>query len=450
VVTHGRGAWETDLVTTAPSDPIITAPAGAEVFSGTLFTTISWTGFTTPVKLEYSLDDGATWKPMASGVGGKAYRWQIPNWPTVVGRVRVTSETVPTEMEVSRTFTIQPLTRGGVVQQVSVPWVPYGLSWDGKDGLWSSSFYTRKLYKLDMNTLQVLKSITMPASVGDSLFTDLTFDRGTGTIYLHKLLGSDGVGANVIVLDTFGSLKRTFTSQSRRYATGLEYVNGTLIGGERDGTQKLYVMSPIDGALLSEFDNPCKVNYGPRCLTSDDVGNLYQSCTYFPSTNSTLSDCYAIRMEVSNPSKELERLPLNSNQGLINARGIEYDRRDGSFWIGDFGGNIYKVTGFNFVPPPITSVEEDRLNRGSLAVRPNPVNSTAVITLSAVPDERQVTIRVVDALGSVVGQVYTGVQQAGIDLVVAWVPAQLGAGAYTVTAECNGRMVDATHLVLAR
>lgn len=448
-VTHGRSAWEVPLLSVAPTDPSITAPIGSEIFTGTLHTTISWTGFTPPVTLEYSVDDGFTWKEITTGVSGRAYRWQVPNWPTVNARIRITSVTTPSQQVVSNTFTIVPLVKGGVVSSTTVPWVPYGLAWDGKEGLWSSSFYTPYLYKLDRTTLQMVKKVRLPSVVGDSLFTDLTFDRSTGTIYLHKLTASDGVGATVIVVDTNGQLINRFPSQARRYATGLEYVNGNLIAGERDGFQNLYVMT-TSGALVSETPNPCRVRYGPRCLASDDKGNLVQTCTNFPSESSTLSDCYAIRIPTDDLQLEKDRMQLSTNNGLINARGIEYDVRDGGYWVGDFSGNIYKITGFDFVAPPVTSVEESNVVASMLSVRPNPVSTTCVVSLSAVQASRSVLLSVRNILGEPVARIYRGDQLPGLDLVVSWPASSLAPGTYIVTAESSGTIVGSVPVIISR
>ena len=446
-VTYGRSAWKAPLISVAPSEPAITAPSGGELFTGTLNTVISWSGFTAPVKLEYSVDDGATWKDVAKDVVGSALNWRVPNWPTVVARIKITSQTDTSQSEISRTFTIQPLEKGGVLQKKSVPWVPYGLSWDGKNSLWSTSFYERKLYRLNATTLQVERTVELPASAGDSLFTDLTIDRSTGTMYIHKLLASDGVGATVIVADTNGNVIRTFPSQARRYATGLEFVNGQLIANERDGFRHTYVMD-LDGVLIDEKPNAYQFNYGPRCLAYDDNGLLYQTCTYFPNTNAALTECYAITIPVTSLSTEQDRMPLNTAGGLINARAIEYDRSDKNMWIGDFSGNIYKITGFSFVAPPVSSVEADPILRGDLSIRPNPSSTSAVITLGATTIDRRVEISIIDMLGREVLPSTTQMQGAGVELSSRITTAMLSQGTYTAIASVSGTVISSSRFIV--
>jgi hypothetical protein len=447
-VTHGRSAWEADLVTQRPTDPVITAPTGGDIYTGTVNSMISWSGFTPPVTIEFSVNDGQTWDLVASDVVGTAMSWRVPNWPTVTARVKITSQTAPSEEVISRTFTIQTLERGGITKQSAVHWVPYGLAWDGRDGLWTSSFYGRSIYKLDANTFAVKKRIELPAGVGDSLFTDITMDRSTGTIYMHRMNDSEGNGGQVIVVDTNGAVQRTFSTWARRYPTGIEFVNGQLIVGERDGLQQLYTMD-LTGQLLTQVQNPYRHNYGPRCLAWDDVGRLFQTCTTFPTSGGALTECYVITMDVSNLSQETARLPMIGPNGLINARGIEYDRRDKNFWISDFGGNIYKITGFDFVAPPVSSVEErDPFAREELRVIPNPASTVVMVTLGASGVDREVTIMIVNDLGQPVTSTFQGVQDAGTDLSRRFSVEGLAQGSYRIVATSNGVVVSSSLLII--
>lgn len=68
------------------------SPVGGERFSGCDSILIRWAGVaeTTPVDLDASSDDGATWTPVASRVTGLMYRW-MPPMPGAAWRVRVTA-----------------------------------------------------------------------------------------------------------------------------------------------------------------------------------------------------------------------------------------------------------------------------------------------------------------------------------------------------------------------
>lgn len=447
VVTHGRSAWEAPLVSVAPTEPVITRPTGGDIFIGTLPTAVSWAGFTPPVRVEYSVDDGQTWSLLAEDVVSTALLWTVPNWPTVVGRIRITSQTNTTEQVVSRTFTIQTMRRGGLIEQTAVPWVPYGLATDGRGGLWSTSFYSNKMYKLNATTYAVEKILTLPSFVGDSLFTDLTMDRANGILYLHRMNDSQGTGGSVIAIDTNGQVINTFASQARRYPTGLEYVNGTLVAGERDGFQKLYTMD-LSGGLISEVDNPYKQNFGPRCLAWDDQSRMFQTSTTFPTSGGALTACYIIQMGLDNLSVETDRLELIGPTGLINARGIEYDRADKNFWVSDFGGNIYKIAGFDFVPPPVTSVDEELPGSGAISAHPNPASTSVLLTIDQTGTDRHLDVSIIDLYGRTVATVYSGTHTGSNAFVKRVSVDDLPSGTYRVVAVANGAVVSSTMLIV--
>jgi hypothetical protein len=204
----------------------------------------------------------------------------------------------------------------------------------------------------------------------------------------------------------------------------------------------------LDGTYLSEHQNPYTDNYGPRCLATDDEGLLFQTCTTFPTSGGALTECYVISIPVTNLEKEQDRLPLNGPSGLINARAIEYDRSDENFWIGDFGGNIYKITGFNFVPPPITSVEPSEMLRGGLTAAPNPASTSSLISLGATTVDRKVTLIVVDLFGREVVTLFNGMQGAGVDLTTRWSTSQIPNGAYRIVASTSGNIIASASLII--
>jgi len=450
--THGRSTWEVSISTDRITDPIITAPTGGDVYVSTLSTVVAWSGFTSPVTVEYSVDDGSSWTLIARDVVGDALMWKVPNYPTIMGRIRITSQTTPTQTRTSRNFTISLIDQGTVLARSTVGYVPYGLSWDGKNSLWTTSFYERKLYKINATTLLMEKSITLPPGVGDSLFTDLTMDRTNGQIYVHKMGSSDGSGGSVLVFDTTGALVRSFPSPSKAYPTGLELVGENLVAGERDGRRRLYTISKEDGQLISEVSNPYQYNYGPRCLATDDKGRLFQTCTYFPSNGGALTECYLISFKTSDMTEEQQRIPLISRGQLINARGVEYDRADGNFWIADFAGNIYKITGFEFVPPTVSSVNDaDRTTPGEqIRVAPNPVTGSTMVSLAAIRRERVVDVTVVDVLGQTIATLHHGYQLSDEDLAIRWYTAGIPAGTYTILAHEGSSLITSTRVSVVK
>jgi hypothetical protein len=70
----------------------VIAPNGGEVFATDSTTDVTWTAvdISGSVDVEYSLDDGATWLPIASAsAAAGTLRWDIPDELTARGRVRV-------------------------------------------------------------------------------------------------------------------------------------------------------------------------------------------------------------------------------------------------------------------------------------------------------------------------------------------------------------------------
>lgn len=451
--THGRSAWEAPLTNVSPSEPVITTPNGGDVFQATVSTVISWSGFTPPVKIEFSSNNGATYRTLATDVVGNAFRWSVPNEPTVEGKIRITSLTAtPEKSEIveSKSFTIVSINKGSVVQQRAVPWSVYGLAWDGNNSLWSTSFYERKLYKINGSTFEIEKVVQLDKAVGDSMFTDITMDRATGTLYMHRILPG-GVGGYVVTLDTNGKVLRTFPTKATSYPTGLELVNGNLIQVERDGDQRIFEVNATTGEAIQQKRNPFRYYYGPRCLATDDNGTIFQTCTPFPQGgNGALTECFVISINSSQLDTEVNRMSLFSRAGVINARAIEFDRADSSFWIGDFGGNIYKVKGLNYTPPLTSITDAKHKPLSTLKAAPSPASTSTLLTISAVQETRQLTLLAYDIMGNLVATIYTGVQLENQDESIRWITSNIPSGTYNIIATSNGSVVAQTQAIIYR
>ncbi len=78
-------------------------PNGGEMFVAGSDTVITWEGVapTDPVRLEYSTNNGATWRVIADHVTGLSYNWHVPNTPSEACLARVTAQrtdAVPDDM----------------------------------------------------------------------------------------------------------------------------------------------------------------------------------------------------------------------------------------------------------------------------------------------------------------------------------------------------------------
>ncbi|MCX7880537.1 MAG: YCF48-related protein [Ignavibacteria bacterium] len=403
--THGRGIWEVEVPLEIITEPEIASPAGGEIFTSTTMQTISWYGFTPPVRIEFSSDDGTTWQTIAENVVSSPFLWAVPNRASELARIRISSQSLTTQSKVSNSFTIVLVEKGSILQATGINQIPYGIAFDGKNGLWVTSFQTNQLVRLNANTFVREKSLTLP---GDSLFTDIAYDRNRHIIYVHRMNSTSGGGGNVIVLDTNGKVLREFQSPANVYPIGLEVFDDKLLIGDRDkkdafNRQMLFVASPIDGTVEATFTNPYSKNYGPRGLAYDREKYVYQVGTFFPS-GASLSEAVVSKIDKNNLSVELERIPLQTMTGLINARGVEYDPRDKNLWITDYNGNIYKIAGFELVLSADKSIKNElRLETSvELSLYPNPASDIAFCSIKSNKTILNASIEIVDLFGSTV------------------------------------------------
>ncbi|MCX7937254.1 MAG: hypothetical protein N2971_06050 [Chlorobi bacterium] len=400
VATHGRSMWECSIPLESITEPEITSPLGGEVVIATSAMVFSWHGFNEPVNVEITYTDGQYWTTLATNVVGGSFRWIVENRPSERVRIRITEVGNPFVSVVSNPFTILEFKRGSVQKTVSVAHVAYGLAYDGNNGLWTTSFYTPYLFKLDATTLQVVKSIKLPA--GDTVnCTDLTIDRQRGILYVHRLLSTTaGAGSRILVLDTNGTLLRRATSPATSYGIGIELVNGKLILSERDGSQRLLICDPQTFAVEQSIPNPFREYYGPRCLAYDGSQYLYQVGTVFATGNGGLQAAYLIRHRPEDVGREVDRMEmLNTNGGTINARGIEIDPRDGNYWVTDLAGNIYKIASFETPSNPLSGIDmPSPRSRSILRVIPNPVHEWAAFRIFT-EEPLPVKVEIIDMQG---------------------------------------------------
>lgn len=431
--THGRSIWEIDVPSDIITEQEITAPIGGEVFVSADVKDISWYGFTLPVKVEYTLNDGQSWSTIADGATGNSLKWIIPDKATYLARIRVSSVAQPDQKRTTRTFTIIQKYTGLVLQNTAVRHIPYGLAYDGKNGLWATAFdsdtsIAGRLYKYDATTLIFQKAVKI--TQGDSLFTDLTIDRTTSEIYVHKITTtSAAIGGKVYVMDTNGIVKRSYASPCIAYPIGLELVNGVLFCSDRDGGRYIYKIDPQTGNEVSpKVKNPFDIGSGPRSICADPDGNMFQASTNFG--GGSLSNAYAVKFASSNPSKEMSRFELQMNGSPINVRGIEYDPRDKNFWVSDYGGNIYKVAGLEIQ----TSVNNryDIHPSAELRIAPNPTGDLCYIGFTPMQSATKATVVLRNLLGETLATIYNGSVIAEEQQIVQFDASMLPSGIYIV------------------
>ncbi len=449
--THGRSVWEVAIVDVV-EDYAITSPAGGELYTPSSRQIMSWYGFKGNVRVEFSSDNGNNWNTIEESAGGTSRSWAIPNVLTITARLRLTSVEDPSQVRISNTFSISQLSTGSVLKRESVGHVPYGVAYDGAGGLWTTSFYGKRVYKLNSETLTIERFFEMPE--GDSLFTDLTIDKSTSTMYVHRMNSTAGEGGQIYILDMDGNMIDKFVSRAKQYPIGLAWVGeGRIAIGDRN-TRDLYLYDVANRTEITRVKNPFTENFGPRGLCFDpESETFFQASTDF--TGSTLQSAYNIRFDLASFGVETGRYELLNRTGTINCRGIEFDERDKTFWISDFGGNIYKIAGFDLSDlNNITDVSDDAVAEfgeqliKAAPIHPNPVSDFASLSFE-LRSTADITVEVYNTAGHRVHALPIGNLPAG-DHAVRMNVSMLPSGVYSLAYRVAGVTVSTHKMVVMK
>ncbi len=450
IATHGRSMWEIDAPAEPITEPALITPAGGEMFVSGTNQVIRWYGFKEPAEIDYSTDNGESWHNITSGITSGSLYWNVPSRPTTVARIRV-KETGTKNVLVSNIFTIQMKEKGSILKLNGVTFVPYGIAWNGKNSLYTTSFYGNKLYKLNSETFELEQVITLE---GDSLFTDLAYDKEKDIIYIHKMNVSDGGGGKIITITADGQKIREFASPGKAYPIGLELVDGKLIVGDRDKVDVLYrrllwIVDPLTGNVLQEVPNPYNLSYGPRGLCYDGSNYVYQVCTYFPVSGQALTEAIAIRIDKNNLSVPFDTLELTGYNGIINARGIDYDTRDKNIWLTDFGGNLYKVAGFETILSAGDDESSNHPTAVDASVYPNPSPEYFNVSFSPIAGG-EYQCELVNLLGVKIRNIFSGYLEPGEAKSIIVNSDKYPEGIYFLRFTLDGRQVLNKKVIIAK
>jgi galactose oxidase len=212
-----------------PDTLALAAPNGGEVLRPGHAIPIRWstTGTVGTVALEYSLDDGATWTLIASGVAASAgsYAWTVPDVTTSRGRVRVSqvggglADTSDASFIISHEVMMQPIVFGDVWRYQDSGLDP-GAGWSTlgfDDAAWGSG--AGQLGYGDGDETTVL-SQTTPSQPSVYFRKKITLS-GPVTSATLRVLFDDGVVVYVNGIQVF-SRNVTFTDHGRYASAGAE------------------------------------------------------------------------------------------------------------------------------------------------------------------------------------------------------------------------------------
>ncbi len=443
--THGRSMWEVEVPDTKIASQEILIPKGGEQYISETNERVSWYGFDLPVLVEFSTNNGDSWNTLADNVQGNNMLMFVPKVSSFEMRLKISSKSKPEQVKISNTFSITRKKRGSVTSTNTLSFTAYGISYDGKGFLWATDVgISGKLYKIDANTLQVVSSLDL---AGDSLFTDICVDRTNGDFYTHRFTtlneGSDG---KLEVYNKDGKRLKSVKSPAGVYPIGIELVDGKLLVSNRDGNKKFTFLDKSSLTWLQDFNNPCNVNYGPRGLSYDGSEFLYHICTDF--TGGSLLSAKVVKISKKDLSTIVDYIALENYQGLINARGVDYDPTDKNMWVSDYGGNIFKVAGFETV----TSVEDDKsdLNTNDIEIKiaPNPIFNTANIAFEVKKDNAIVKIEIYDALGKRVGILFDDKAYTNSPINLVLNSEKYQNGLYNLVFLINGQILDTKKFIV--
>jgi FlgD Ig-like domain len=195
-----------------------------------------------------------------------------------------------------------------------------------------------------------------------------------------------------------GVILRQFANPANDYPVGLAWNGQRLWLADRrttlGGIQLLYYSDTMGTA--TQYLSPIQGYYNSRCLAYDSLGNtLVQAQTWFNSGGTAVDSCGAVEFTNSTPPAFTGRKFL-LNTGW-NIRGIEFDPRDGNFWVtipqgGAALNQIVKVKGFR--SPAIGIAEQKSAARTpvTLTAYPNPFRTAISFSIGQSAKSKELSI----------------------------------------------------------
>jgi photosystem II stability/assembly factor-like uncharacterized protein len=411
--THGRSMYEIELGETVPQRAIV-APAGGERWVGGSMRSIVWSGMTEPVRLEYSIDDGATWNEIGASLVGGAYRWRVPDVGSVATRVRATSEADSSVRAVGGAFTIEQYRPGLVIGMAQKPIVCHGLAFDG-EALWATSEFGDSLVKIDPTTLSTLDFVRIHDLDRRYYFSDAAFHPGRGTLFIHASddpFPSEAGHGTLMEVSRDGEILNRWPSPCT-LPIGLALVDDasaglTLLAADFLNDQSLYLIDPATGETVRRIAREKRIEYGPNDMTADRARGVFWQVIADFDLDEGPRGSTAVRMslDAQDPScvfslaTSADSTPVIGQWawGRLHARGIERDPRDDGFWVTNIDGTIFKVTGCSAGTSSAPSDVSESLQLAITSVVPNPSHERARVSIE-LRRSSSLTVELIDARG---------------------------------------------------
>lgn len=396
--THGRSMWEIDLGDSIVS-PSITTPAGGEKWIGGTTRVVAWNGLSSVESLSLSLDDGATWSLVATNIQGNAFELRVPDTATFTARIRVASWLDSIPPATSRTFTIIPGRPGmGVAFDVK-PMQLWGIVHDGSH-LWGVSAYReRTLLKIDPRTLATIETIPMALDTGSRNFNGVAWDPVRGTLFINDVTRAnpDGTGeAWTLEVRRDGSFVRRFPSPCG-YPTGLAWLadsgggKGRLLASDLAGSQLFYLIDPDNGEVVRSFAPQRILEFGPMGLApGKEPGSFWQIMDDFSFEYGPRGSA-ALLMSVDDPNPRCSADLFYTadsttffppfSWGKIVGAGVARDPVDGTLYVVNFEGTVFRVLPCEPGPPAGSPIAPERSAARLHPGTPNPFSTSTDVVV---------------------------------------------------------------------
>lgn len=305
-------------------------------------------------------------------------------------------------------------------------WGLYGLGYDYvNDVLYATYHGNGLIYKYSSDSMLTFLG-TIPTPHGDTGCHDIKYCAYDNTLWLHN-----GETYTVDKIDLNGNLLRSFPTPAG-YPTGLAWDEASrklyIVDRRNTGSPgRIYVYDTL-GNQLASWPHPCNSQYGPRCAAIERSNTNPRGRTLINMFTWCLSGApdSAIVYELDTITGAIYNT-LRAPDVTWNMRGVEYDPRDGSFWIGimqnifppPYDNSILKVYGF-YIPTALSESPIQQLipSRPWIQAHPNPFRTGTRVTYS-LPAAQKVAVRIYDASGREVRTLYEGPGQTG-EQVLTW------------------------------
>ncbi len=294
----------------------------------------------------------------------------------------------------------------------------YGMGYNPNDNrLYVTSAYTRHIPYYTSDTMPTLQGY-IPAP--DTMATDVKYCSYDNTFWV----AANPAVRRVYKINPSGTILRQFNNPANDYPTGLTWVPTSrllYLSDRRTATTSPpeYIYRSDTLGTATQLTIPWTGNVGARGLATEPYGpdtTILMIYTFFNAGATNLDSVSIIEMQRSN-------LAVLNSAALPgwNARGCEYDPRDGNYWISlcqNPDRSIGKIAGFRGIPIGIVEHLAGISTGVSFApVIPNPFRGRVTFAY-CLPSRQPVRLTLYDAAGRLVSVLVDRTEPAGSHSVV--------------------------------